>query len=518
MAPLHLHKWNGRLARRRSVRKSPPTGETPVLLNSLLNSLLKSRIAPGLGLGCFGRRSAVLLLAAMAGGWIAVGPGGLPRAAVLALAAEVDVRTPTGDSGSQPAAEDVLELVSGSVVRGKIVARDEKQITIRTTISGRSFTRKYPLERVRAVTSGGGREVLQGSAEGGPPEGGPPARDARTGAPAAANRSRAEIDALIDKQGRTPPAWWDSVPLSYPKTLDLSWPEPAPAPWNAQKNVGQYVWDVINPNPGKWREGVRLMHHLLVLHKDDPDKAYRAMELLAHMYHDLLQDYPRAAFWWRKLLAAQGGDSPDGIKLAECYWKLGSKKMATDLLSQLSAYYATIKLLADLGETRAALRLAESAARGGEPDLAYLYAGDACRLQGDYAQAIQYFEKVLKVAAAGQAAQRIQRNQTRARANIEAIRIVDTLDLGRVPDGTYRSSSPAYNGELHVKVIVRGGRIESVEVTGHQEKQFYSALTDTPRQIVEKQGVRGVDAVSRATITSEAILNATAKALASPRN
>ena len=37
--------------------------------------------------------------------------------------------------------------------------------------------------------------------------------------------------------------------------------------------------------------------------------------------------------------------------------------------------------------------------------------------------------------------------------------------------------------------------------------------TETPAQIVEKQVVRGVDAVTGATITSEAIINATAKAL-----
>jgi uncharacterized protein with FMN-binding domain len=61
---------------------------------------------------------------------------------------------------------------------------------------------------------------------------------------------------------------------------------------------------------------------------------------------------------------------------------------------------------------------------------------------------------------------------------------------------------------------VRGGRLESVRVTDHKEKQFYSALTDTPRQLVDKQSIQGVDAVSGATITSEAIINATAKALA----
>jgi uncharacterized protein with FMN-binding domain len=56
--------------------------------------------------------------------------------------------------------------------------------------------------------------------------------------------------------------------------------------------------------------------------------------------------------------------------------------------------------------------------------------------------------------------------------------------------------------------------MESVRVTSHREKQFYSSLTDTPQKILKKQSVKGVDATSGATITSEAIINATAKAIA----
>ena len=68
--------------------------------------------------------------------------------------------------------------------------------------------------------------------------------------------------------------------------------------------------------------------------------------------------------------------------------------------------------------------------------------------------------------------------------------------------------------DVHVEVAVRGGRIASVEVTKHKEKQYYTALTETPRKIIEKQGLKGVDATTSATITAEAIINATAKALA----
>ena len=153
-----------------------------------------------------------------------------------------------------------------------------------------------------------------------------PATQAKV-APAGSSQSRAEVIALIDRVGRTPPDWFEATSLEYPKTLDLAWPEPSSGPWNAQKNVRQYIWDVINPNPA------------------------------------------------------------------------------------------------------------------------------------------------------------------------------------------YRAGSLGYEAQVAVEVVVRDRRLASVRVTEHREKQFYSALSDTPTRLIAKQGVNGVDATSGATITSEAIINATAKAL-----
>jgi uncharacterized protein with FMN-binding domain len=97
---------------------------------------------------------------------------------------------------------------------------------------------------------------------------------------------------------------------------------------------------------------------------------------------------------------------------------------------------------------------------------------------------------------------------------MEAIRLAERADVRTVADGVYEAQSTGYAGPVHVEVTVAGGRLESVRVTHHQEKQFYSAMTDTPRQLVQKQGIQGVDAFTGATITAEAIINATAKALA----
>jgi uncharacterized protein with FMN-binding domain len=99
--------------------------------------------------------------------------------------------------------------------------------------------------------------------------------------------------------------------------------------------------------------------------------------------------------------------------------------------------------------------------------------------------------------------------------NIEAIRVFDKLDLTKIPDGTYRGAAPAYAGDLQVEVTVQSGRLQDVKVVQHQEKQYYAAMTETPRKIIQKQGLQGVDATTGATITSEAIINATAQALGS---
>ena len=431
-----------------------------------------------------------------------------------------------------------IELLSGAKIIGRISANDGQSVMIEANVGGRTYTRKYPLDRIGAVVVGGQRTVLNESSVGTPPRASTgsgkaapsslsPAKRApasggavKPSAMASAVRSRAEIEDFIEKMGSTPPDWWDATPLNYPQTLDLAWPEKPDGEWNNQKNVGQYLWDVIQPNEDKWREGIRFVHFLLEKHQGDREKAGRDMFYLGRLYYLLIQDYARAAFWWRKAGVEQGPNRPESVFLADCYWRLGSKPMALDYLSRMSRNavpITAIKQLADMGETRMAIQIAESAARGGFADLAYLYAGDAYRIEGQFDQAVTYYDKVLKIEPRGNEGEvnRIKRAQTRARMNIEAIRVFDKLDLTKIPDDTYRGAAPAYAGDLQVEVTVQSGRLQDVKVVQHHEKQYYAAMTETPRKIIQKQGLRGVDATTGATITSEAIINATAQALGS---
>lgn len=404
-------------------------------------------------------------------------------------------------------AVDTVELTTGAKATGKVRSLSGSTIVIDVKIGARTFQRKYPKSRVKAVFIDG-KQV-----------------DVKSGKPLAASsssqngrveKSREDIITEIDLLGKTPPDWYDATPLNYPKTLDLSWPMPAPKPWNSSKNVGQFIWDRINPNAGKWREGVRLMHHILGETKDN-DVRQRAMRSLGSIYHNLLQDYARSAFWFRLSgLENQLADAPQqGVALADCYWQLGSKRMALEILAKMRRKpYSAIKLLGDLGETDAAVKLGEAFAKSGQASTSFLYAGDACRVAGRLEDAEKYYRRAIAGIPKAEAGKpHRKRDKARAEASIAAIRFY-TLDPKNVRDGKYSASSIGYEAPVHVEVVVAGGRIESVKVTEHHEKQYYSSLTDTPRKILAKQGVSGIDATSSATITSEAIINATAKALA----
>ncbi|PHS09818.1 MAG: hypothetical protein COA78_11810 [Blastopirellula sp.] len=399
-------------------------------------------------------------------------------------------------------AADVVEFLSGAKLEGKVLAirKSEKQIDFQTSIAGRSIKRTYTYDKLHAITLNGKRYVLNEK------------KAAASDTSKSLRRTEKEILKLIEEVGSTPPDWYAAVKLDYPKSLDLSWPQnPPKTGWNSQKNMGQYMWDVINPNPSRWQGGLKLVHHIMTNHKDQPSLLKRDMESLGGMYFHLFQDYPRAAFWFKKSGASKG--SRQGVNLAECYWRLGNKQMALDMLKARTLHSIGIKLYGDMGETKRALEIAESFAKAGSQHQSYLMAGDACRVAQQNSKAITYYQKVIDAKDARNEDYR-KRFVAQAQESIEAIRFIDQAKPATVADGTYQATTTGYNGTIEVQVKVAAGKLETVKVIKHREKQFYAALTDTPKQLIDKQSVEGIDATSGATITSQAIVNATAKAMA----
>ena len=188
---------------------------------------------------------------------------------------------------------DLIEFQGGSKLEGKVtkIDKEARTVTIDAEISGRTLNRTYPYDKIHAVTLGEKRYVLNeksatepgaakdsGKAKPGGAAGSVSKGTADVGGADRVNRSKAAVDKFIDEQGRAPPDWFDATALDYPSTLDLAWPEPAPAGWNNQQNVGQFVWDIVNPNPTRWRSGIKFMHHLLTVHQKDDVKRKRIMQ------------------------------------------------------------------------------------------------------------------------------------------------------------------------------------------------------------------------------------------------
>jgi len=426
------------------------------------------------------------------------------------------------------ASADEIELVSGKRYQGRLITRTTQSITFKIMFAnGGSVLTEFPAGKVRSLKVTGKDPVFdkppasrpkpqpkpQTQPKAAPPKVQPPTRPAT---PTGSARSQADVTAMIQDVGKKPPEWWDSVQLNYPQTLDLAGTNPVKG-WHPNRNLGTYMWSVVNPNPGRWNEGIKLLHHVLSVRKNDRPRLQEAMNLLAGSYYRLLRDWARAAFWWQKVIA-MGGKAPldSLVGLADCYFRLGSKPMAVALLGRYGldryAHRLTVKLWAEMGEMPRALQLAEVLARR-QPEEGYLAAGNACRIAGKYDEAVAYYRKVLSAPSGPN-----KRNRDRAQASIEAIRLYENLEVSRIPDGTYTGSSPGFRGLVHVAVKIQGGRIDSVAVTQHKEDVFFTAPTEIPQRIVESQGVKRVDAVTGATITSEAIVNATAKALAQAVN
>jgi hypothetical protein len=203
-------------------------------------------------------------------------------------------------SPSATSAEDLVEFLSGAKMTGvvKEIRKTEKEFDFEAKIGNRAMTRTYPFNKVHAVTYRGSRFVIT------PVSATTPKKTDAKGHPI---RSKTEIDRLIDRVGSTLPDWFDSTEMNYPDTLDLSWPlKPPTKGWNSKLNMGQYIWDIINPNTSKWRSGIKLVHHCAALHEGNRTLLKRDRTTLGRMYFDLMQDYPRAAYWLRKGGAVKG--------------------------------------------------------------------------------------------------------------------------------------------------------------------------------------------------------------------
>ncbi len=328
------------------------------------------------------------------------------------------------------------------------------------------------------------------------------------------DRTRAEIDARIAEAGRTHPGWWDSVVLDYPKSLRLDWPEAREEKrWEPERNPGQYLTGIVYLDPEKWRATAKLFHHMLSVNRDRVGVRARIMDRLGHIYGSLLADYARGAFWCRSAAKAGVTSTDQKVELARCYGKLGSREMAAETLLELRYPNSSAVLVwAETGDLDRALRVADVAGVGRQAAQVNLAAGEACRSQGDYGRAKAYYGRIVGGSVRGNR----RRTDIYRRCAGDALAVcpvMEHLDLAALGDGVFKGSATGFRGNVEVSVTVRDHAIVAVDVLDHREDWFFTSLRDIPRQLVAKQGFEGIDAVTGATVTSVAIVNAAARAL-----
>ncbi|GAB7262471.1 MULTISPECIES: FMN-binding protein [Dickeya] len=82
-------------------------------------------------------------------------------------------------------------------------------------------------------------------------------------------------------------------------------------------------------------------------------------------------------------------------------------------------------------------------------------------------------------------------------------------------DGTYTGKAQGKEGEIEVSVKVNAGKIANVEVVKHEdtEAMMLGVIDNILPEIIEKQTVEGIDAVTGATMSSTGVLAAAKQAL-----
>ena len=93
--------------------------------------------------------------------------------------------------------------------------------------------------------------------------------------------------------------------------------------------------------------------------------------------------------------------------------------------------------------------------------------------------------------------------------------VITDVDFSRVPDGDYRGSYRGWN-QFEVIVTVSGGRVTAIEVADGSRDPSTAVTDEVFERVISEQSLQ-LDAVSGATITTNALLKSVEQALVEQR-
>ena len=243
---------------------------------------------------------------------------------------------------------------------------------------------------------------------------------------------------------------------------------------------------------GKNREAIKLTYDYLVVRKANKNDHEYPMYLYLGGEHA----------WAAKVYVGRLADKPEGhtheyLSLASIYVRFGEPQKALGLLAV------------------ALERLPKPPWRIATEAQVHDRIGDVHAATGEPAKAIESYRTAMRRFPQSKqpwGRHLIHRHVAKIQAKLDLLER-KSLDLSRVRDGVYRGTSQGYAKALQAAVTVRGGRIVDITLK-HEEKIEQGATRIVPQQIIAMQSL-SVDAVTGATITVQAIVDATYRALQS---
>jgi len=290
-----------------------------------------------------------------------------------------------------------------------------------------------------------------------------------------ADAGESTLAQALKKVEKIPPAWLAEVTSTY----DTS------KPWkDARLHIRQLLGD------GKNREAIKLTYDYLVERKVQQDVHEYAMYLYLGGEYE----------WALKIYAERLKSLPKGVtneyqSLASLYARFGEPDVA-------------IKTLQDALQRLLDPPWAVSNEAGLHASL-----GDVFAQNGKTDKAIEHYETAMKLyPTSNQPYGRhlLHRNVAKVQAKVDLLR-KKNLDISKLPDGTYQGKGLGYVEEVTATVRLQGGRITDIRLA-HKEKIEMGVSRTVPQQIIRTQSLQ-VDAVTGATVTTQAIVEAVYRAL-----
>lgn len=182
--------------------------------------------------------------------------------------------------------------------------------------------------------------------------------------------------------------------------------------------------------------------------------------------------------------------------LSSLYADYGLFEEAEDLLEESLASRPPKKPWYEVREAEGHDALGDLYAKWGKTDLARKHYQDAVRI---YPTGKPPYGKHL-----------LPRRAKKVQAKLD---LLDGAALAnaRLKDGTYNEKAIGYSGDLNMTVKITGGQIADIKIK-HQEKIDQNATKIIPERIIESQSL-DVDGISGATVTKDAIMAGTLRAL-----